>query len=451
MTTMGSRALPTLLTAACVAAPLSGQEVLYDLLVSNRGTSAVKRFDGATGAYVDDFVESGAGGLNDTQEVLLSPDGDVIVSGLGNSRILRYDYRTGAYKGGFTSGYDLSQPTKMKWGPDGNLYVSQWGSDRETVAVFGPDGAYIREATPFLADPMQQAWDDDGSLLVVYWASKDVRRFGPDGTQLGTFISDQRLQGPVNLRWDANHDLEVFDWRSGAVYLYDGDTGAYMETFIPSLVQPEGWTIGPDGNLYISEWNGNAVKKFDPVTGDPLGYFVQGNGLDSPNSVLFVERPSVFQLDASAEAIQVAPGATADFTVDVIGSRDVPYETAVDLACAPITPVVECSLSAESVTPGADGAMVTVTVTALAQNAGLRVWLPVMVALAVIGLFRPRSGVGGTGRVALAIIALVLATSCSGATDPDPGDGDKPLSTTVRVTATSDGLSAVASVKVTGG
>ncbi len=33
-----------------------------DLFVSIRNTNSVKRYDGATGAYIDDFVKIGSGG-----------------------------------------------------------------------------------------------------------------------------------------------------------------------------------------------------------------------------------------------------------------------------------------------------------------------------------------------------------------------------------------------------
>lgn len=430
------------LTAVAVP-PAAAQQVLYDMLVSSRNTNSVKRFDGATGEFVDDFIGPEAGGLRTTQEILLAPNGDLIVSGLGNQQILSYDYRTGGSKGAFTSGYSLREPTKMTWGPDGNLYVSQWGDSRHTVAVFGSNGAFIREATPSIPDPMQHAWDTDGSLLVVYWGTKDVRRFDADGNQLEIFISDSRLEGPVNLRWDDDQNLHVFDWQSGAVYRYNGQDGSYLDTFIPSLRSPEGWAIGPDGNLYVAEWTGNAVKRFDAETGALLDVFAQGNGLDAPNSVLFVERPSVFELQASGGEIQITPGASMTVSVDVVGSRDVPFESAVDLECTPAATVIQCSVDPTSVTPGVDGATAAVMITAAtSQQTVAPIWglvTAVFFAVAVAGGSRRRLAFG---------IALVLVVSCGDETGPDMNET---IDTSVRITGRSEGLTDVVTVRVTEG
>lgn len=77
------------------------------------------------------------------------------------------------------------------------------------MAVFAADGSFLREATPRLDDPMQHAWDDEGNLLVVYWASRDVRRFRAGAGAPEIFVSDDRLEGPVNLRWAADGSLQV--------------------------------------------------------------------------------------------------------------------------------------------------------------------------------------------------------------------------------------------------
>lgn len=435
--------------ASCLAEPLRGQDGPWDLLVSSRNTNSVKRYDGATGVYVDDFVVAGAGGLNSTQEIRLAPDGDLIVSGRGNSAILRFDSRTGAYKGRFTSGYSLSEPTKMTWGPDGNLYVSQWGSARENVAVFGPDGAFIREATPHLVDPMQHAWDADGNLLVVFWGSKDVRRFDSEGNQLGILVSDSRLQGPTNLRWDLDGYLQVFDWQSGAVYRYDGTTGEYVDTFISGIRSPEGWTIGPDGDLYICEWNGNVVSRFDPATGASLGQFTQGGGLQAPNSVLFLPRPSIFELEPSTDRTEVARGSSTTFSVRVSGVRDVPFNSPVELECSSASAAVQCAVSPSSVTPGANSATATVTVTAAAAGESAVLWwaLPCSVLVALLSAAGRRRHL-----VLVALAGLLMAVSCggggTGAVTPDNGTS---FSTLVHIQGTVDDLVDVATVRVTVG
>jgi len=132
-----ARTLPATIALLLGASiPLTGQP-RYDLLVSSRATSSVKRYDGETGAFLGDFIAPGAGGLSLTQEVRIGPDGSVFVTGRGNSTVLRFDRRTGTFLGPVTSGYPLDQPTKMTIA-EGRIYVSQWGQVRSSVARSTP-------------------------------------------------------------------------------------------------------------------------------------------------------------------------------------------------------------------------------------------------------------------------------------------------------------------------
>ena len=170
----------------------------------------MKSYDGETGQYLGDFVPEGVGGLSLTQEVLIGPDGHFYVSGRGNNAILKYDRRSGEFLGTFTTGYVLSEPTKMTYGPGGDLYVSQWAGPQTVARFDGSTGAFVSEVTPTLSQPMQQAWSGDGTLFVVSFQSKDVRRFGDDGALIDIFTSGTNLLGPVNLWFDGPGDLFVF-------------------------------------------------------------------------------------------------------------------------------------------------------------------------------------------------------------------------------------------------
>ena len=41
-------------------------------------------------------------------------------------------------------------------------------------------------------------------------------------------------------------------------------------------------TFGPDGDLYVSNWNGNEMMRFDRATGSSKGVFADGGGLTNP-------------------------------------------------------------------------------------------------------------------------------------------------------------------------
>ena len=73
------------------------------------------------------------------------------------------------------------------------------------------------------------------------------------------------------------------------VLRFDGVTGAFMDVFADlssisgGVEEPEGLVFGPDGDLYVSDFNRSAVYKFDGNTGTFDSVFVSAGsgGLDA--------------------------------------------------------------------------------------------------------------------------------------------------------------------------
>src|SRR5262249_15730627 len=148
------------------------------------------------------------------------------------------------------SGQDLLAPSGLALGPDGNLYVSNTRADlySEVLKFNGHSGAFLKTFVPRNSDP---------SLGFDYWYHL---AFGPD------------------------KNLYVAGGSSRTIHRFDGATGASLGDIpghSPSSV-PLAVTIGPDGNLYVSNSGGaanpppfpNNVNTFDPATGTFLGQFV---------------------------------------------------------------------------------------------------------------------------------------------------------------------------------
>lgn len=316
---MMSRSLLILvLFAFCL--PASAQEYVY---VSSSSTHSVKRYDYQTGAYIDDIIPGDGTRRRDTQEVLFGKDGMLYVSfwhGPESSTVHRYDPLTGQDLGPFTTGYLLDEPTKMSWGPDGHLYVSQWGASRWNVAVFdGDSGAFLRLATnePTKLNLMDHTWDADGNLLVVAFGSgsggRDVRRYNAAGAYMGSLVSQGILVGPVNLWFEPDGDLMVLDWGNqngtGRVLRFNGTTGLLKQTVVSGLVHVEGYAIDDTGRLWVGDWGANFVYRYDNETGGFVDRFIKTGGLITPNSIAFgppallgtdtvpEEQPMAFHLD----------------------------------------------------------------------------------------------------------------------------------------------------------
>jgi WD40 repeat protein len=66
---------------------------------------------------------------------------------------------------------------------------------------------------------------------------------------------------------------------------YDATTGAFVDNFATGIVGADGQSWDASGDLYVSSWGDNTIKKFNGLTGSALGNFVT-SGLGSLNGPL---------------------------------------------------------------------------------------------------------------------------------------------------------------------
>ncbi|MEG3975109.1 hypothetical protein QT970_10865 [Microcoleus sp. herbarium8] len=101
--------------------------------------SAVLRYDGVTGEYIDRFVADNpntatdeTGGLSRPYGLAFGPDGNFYVSSFLTDQILRYNGKTGQFIDVFAAGNQqgggLNGPNGLLFAPDGYLYVTTQGS-----------------------------------------------------------------------------------------------------------------------------------------------------------------------------------------------------------------------------------------------------------------------------------------------------------------------------------
>src|SRR5262249_20345792 len=129
------------------------------------------RYDGLTGAFVDTFVPRHSGGLNQPYGILFGPDGngdgrnDLYVStgemgGPGQLKaVLRFDGITGAFIDEFTKGGDLQSTRGIIFGPDGDLYVAdrkRLVPEGRILRYDGRTGAYLGDFVPWQGGGLKQ-------------------------------------------------------------------------------------------------------------------------------------------------------------------------------------------------------------------------------------------------------------------------------------------------------
>lgn len=154
----------------------------------------VTRFNGTTGAYIDDFVAAGSGLQNAGEGIEFGPDGNLYVASgtaLADSRVMRFDGTTGAYIDDFVALMSLENPWDVVFGPDGNLYVTAY-QESQVYRFDGTTGAFLdvfvsTADNGLMLRPTGMAFGPDGNLYVGDFSRLNIRRY--DGTT-GAYIDE---------------------------------------------------------------------------------------------------------------------------------------------------------------------------------------------------------------------------------------------------------------------
>jgi streptogramin lyase len=282
------------------------------LLVSSFYGNDVQRFDGVTGAFIDEFIPPGSGGLNGAHKVGLGSDGNLLVSSSDGHAVLNYDSATGAFLGQFvtTGSGGINRPHTWDFGPDSNLYVSDAVGGGAIYRYDGTTGAFIDVFVPGgsggLDTPAGIVFGPDGNLYVNDYGGSSVMRYDgatgdplPAPGQTGAFFVSSGLQMPnLGTTFGADDNLYVGNFGGNSVNRYDGttaeplpadgQTGAY---FVPpgsgGLSSAHGIAFGLDGNLYVSSEATNQVLGYDGTTGAFLGVFATRMGYGGTAGLFF--------------------------------------------------------------------------------------------------------------------------------------------------------------------
>lgn len=286
--------LLTALAVPLLALAMVRPGAAFELLVTNRGTDEVLRFDGVTGAPLGVFADV-------TEPQSIAADGEGLVYVVQADGVVRQYDETGDLLDFLVSG--LGSPGNCTVGPDGRLYISDFFGDVVWVAEFdgAPSlvGAFVTAGSGGVNGPTGLTFGPGGDLFVSSRISGQVIRYdGDTGTPAGVFATPGG-NGPQGLTFGGpNGDLFVASDDTNTVMRFDRDTGAALGTFAdPIGTSTDGMKpiFGPDGRLYVLLTVGNGqIERFDGTTGASQGVFIAGDaaGFDEAYDFAIVPEPA---------------------------------------------------------------------------------------------------------------------------------------------------------------
>jgi len=254
-----------------------------------------------------------------------------------------------------------------------------------------------------------------------------------------------------------NFTLSVISAGNGSGTVSSNPTGVNCPTSC-SAIFPTGssvtLTASSDSGYVFSGWSG-------PCSGTSACAITM-NGAEFVTATFNTPPPPDFSLTPASTTVTVQSGGQGSDVMSIAGING-PFGSAIQLTCAIITgpaPLPTCALSPASVTPGANSATSTLTITAPAAAAVLSpannrrlsksvyaLWLPLMFGVTVVGgskKLRRRYWV----LCGLLLLFVVLQTACGGGS-PSNGIVQQPTNYTVSVTGVSGVITHTTQVTVT--
>jgi DNA-binding beta-propeller fold protein YncE len=271
---------------------------------------------------------------------------DLYVSGFFSASIQRYYGPRSATPGqsrGFYTQPVARRPWGLAFGPDGNLYVANFGTGSDAlVRVAGPFAPNAGAPTTIVDGGafFDVAFGPDGNLYVS--GRGPVRRYDlVTGQLIGEFTSGQALVDVNAIAFGPDGDLYATNYDScvtgpngctgsrSEIVHFDGQSGAFVETLSVTTDGSLAWDIafGPDGALFVASSAGK-VLRYDRCAGRTRAVHNFGSALFAtragmmPIAIAFGPDRNLYVSDAATNSVLRFDGATGAFIDTFVASVD---------------------------------------------------------------------------------------------------------------------------------
>jgi sugar lactone lactonase YvrE len=253
----------------------------------------------------------------------------------------------------FASG--LINPSALVFDTAGNLYVSNYGST--TVSKITPAGTVSTYASGF-SGPLGLVFDPAGNLYVSNYNTGKIHRVAPDGstTLFATVPNGSTSKIQYLVRGQSGY-LYLPSYGHHKIYRISttGEVAVYAGTGIPGYKDgqidsaqfngPNSIALTNLGDLYISEYNANRIRKIMGVE-FPVGLHPLTDNTNS-NNINFRISPNPF---SAVTNISLESSITGDFRICI---RDTFGKTIIQLDFQKTTPgKYDLKFDGRSMSPG---------------------------------------------------------------------------------------------------
>jgi sugar lactone lactonase YvrE len=180
-------------------------------------------------------------------------------------------------------GFPLVRPRRALFGPDGNLYLADWGAG-EVVRV-APDG---RPETLIqgLNEPSGLAFDRYGNLYIAnhsqgLMGEGTIVRVAGNGDRTRFAVN---LTGPTALAFDRMGFLFVASFETNSISMVTED--GVVTTFADNIPQPSALLFDTEGDLWVASSTEGEIYRITPEGRVEL----MAVGLESPSDMAFDQR-----------------------------------------------------------------------------------------------------------------------------------------------------------------